>query len=79
MAACTRCSCRQPSRLQAAPEVHRQSAYRQFVGMPFDVRPFFAHMYHHPEDISRGIEWLQTTFIALSKLPGPAPKMTWDQ
>lgn len=55
------------------------SAYRQFVGMPFDVRPFFAHMYHHPEDISRGIEWLQTTFIALSKSPGPPPKMPWDQ
>lgn len=54
------------------------SAYRQFVGMPFDIRPLFEHVYHHPEDLPRAIEWLQTTFTALNKSPGPPPKMPWE-
>ena len=55
------------------------SAYRGFVGAPFDIRGLFEHTYHHSEDIPRAIDWLQSTFTALSKSPGPPPKMPWEQ
>ncbi|HWC20652.1 MAG TPA: glycosyltransferase family 39 protein [Terriglobales bacterium] len=54
------------------------SAYRQFVGIPFDVRTFFVHMYQHPEDLPQGVEWLQAAFTAVSKSPGQIPKLPWE-
>lgn len=55
------------------------SAYRYFLGTPIDMRGGFAHVYQHPEDIPRAIDWLQTAFTALSKSPGPVPKAPWEQ
>jgi len=54
------------------------SDYRQFAGAPLDIRRFFTHVFEHPEDLPRAIEWMQTTFVALSKSPGPPPKPPWE-
>ncbi|HVH86693.1 MAG TPA: glycosyltransferase family 39 protein [Terriglobales bacterium] len=55
------------------------SAYREFGGMPFDIRGFFIHVFQDPDDLPRAVEWIQTTFATQSKLPGPAPKPPWEQ
>ncbi len=55
------------------------SDYRYFLGTPIDMRGGFSHVYQHPEDIPRAIDWLQTAFTALSKSPGTVPKAPWEQ
>jgi hypothetical protein len=54
------------------------SAYRQFGGFPLDVRGFFSHVYQHPDDLPRALEWMQSTFTALSNSQGPPPKPPWQ-
>lgn len=54
------------------------SAFREFVGAPFDILSFFRHMNRHPEDLPRGPEWLQTAFTNMTKSPRPPPKLPWE-
>lgn len=53
--------------------------YREFGGMRFDVRSFFMHVYQDPDDLQRSVDWLFTTFAAMSKSPtAPFPKPPWE-
>lgn len=53
--------------------------YREFAGMRFDVRSFFMHVYQDPEDLQRSVDWLFSTFAAMSKSPtAPFPKPPWE-
>jgi hypothetical protein len=54
------------------------SAYREFGGFPLDIRSLFAHVFQHPDDLPRAMEWIQVTFATLSKSPGPPPKPPWQ-
>jgi dolichyl-phosphate-mannose-protein mannosyltransferase len=54
------------------------SAFRQFGGAPFDMQGLFTHVYRHPEDIPRVLEWMQATFTSMSKSSGPPPKPPWE-
>ena len=54
------------------------SAYRQFGGAPIDIRGFFTHVFQHPDDLPRAVEWMQATFTGLSKSQGPPPKPPWE-
>jgi dolichyl-phosphate-mannose-protein mannosyltransferase len=54
------------------------SAYRQFGGAPIDIRGYFAHVFQHPDDLPRAVEWMQATFTGLSKSQGPPPQPPWE-
>jgi hypothetical protein len=54
------------------------SAYRQFGGAPFDITDLFHHLYQHPGDLPRAMEWIEAAYTALSKSPGPPPKFPWE-
>ena len=54
------------------------SDFREFGGAPFDIRGFFTHVIHHPDDLPRAVEWMQSTFRSWSKSPGPPPKPPWQ-
>ena len=54
--------------------------YREFAGMRFDVRSLFMHVYKDPDDLQRSVNWMFTTFAAMSKSPtAPFPKPPWEQ
>jgi hypothetical protein len=53
--------------------------YRQFGGMPFDVRAFFSHEFQNPNDLPRDVDWLFAAFAELQKSPGPFPRPPWEQ
>ena len=54
--------------------------YREFGGMRFDVRTFFVHVYQDPDDLQRSVDWLFTTFAAMSKSPTALfPKPPWER
>ncbi|HEY4959511.1 MAG TPA: glycosyltransferase family 39 protein [Terriglobales bacterium] len=58
------------------------SAYREFVGGPFDVRGIFSHLYQHPDDLPRALEWMQALFSTMSKSKGPPPPpppLPWER
>ena len=55
------------------------SAFRQWAGAPFDLQGFFVHLNKHPEDLQRGLDWMQTSFQSMSKSAGPPPKLPWEQ
>lgn len=50
------------------------SAFRQFGGAPFDLQGLLRHLYQHPNDLPRAMEWME----AMSKSPGAAPKFPWE-
>ena len=50
------------------------SAFRQFAGAPFDLQGLLRHLYQHPNDLPRAMEWME----AMIKSPGPAPKFPWE-
>ena len=54
------------------------AAFRQFGGLFFDTQGFFGHLYRHPDDLPRAMEWMQAAYTAMSKSPGPAPKFPWE-
>jgi 4-amino-4-deoxy-L-arabinose transferase-like glycosyltransferase len=54
------------------------SAFREFGGAPFEIRGFFLHLYQHPDDLPRGLRWMQTAFSTWNKSPGPPPKPPWE-
>ena len=54
------------------------SAYREFGGAPVDIRSFFMHVFLHPDDLPRAVEWMQATFTALSKSQRPPPQPPWE-
>jgi hypothetical protein len=53
------------------------SAFREFAGAPFDILGFFIHINQHPDDLPRGVEWMQTTFSNWNKSQRP-PKPPWE-
>ncbi len=55
------------------------SAFREFGGAPFDIQGFFTHIYQHPDDLPRALEWMQTAFSSWNKSPGPPPKPPWER
>ena len=55
------------------------SAYREFAGAPFDIRSFYAHIIQHPEDLPRGLEWMQTRFTSWNKSQSPPPGTPWER
>jgi 4-amino-4-deoxy-L-arabinose transferase-like glycosyltransferase len=54
------------------------SAFRQFGGAQFDIQGLLSHLYQHPNDLPRAIEWMQAAYTAMSKSPGPPPKFPWE-
>jgi hypothetical protein len=54
------------------------SAFREIGGAPVDMQGFFMHIYQHPDDLPRALDWMQTTFTNWSKSPGPPPKPPWE-
>jgi len=54
------------------------SAFRQIAGMPFDGRSLFEHVYQHPQDLPRAMEWVQANFKSMGKPQGPPPKPPWE-
>lgn len=54
------------------------SAFRNFGGAPFDFQAFFVHLNQHPEDLPRGLEWMQNSFRSMSTSAGPPPKFPWE-
>jgi hypothetical protein len=52
------------------------SAYREFGGAPIDIRGYYTHVYQHPDDIPRAVEWMQAIFM--NKSAGPPPKPPWE-
>jgi 4-amino-4-deoxy-L-arabinose transferase-like glycosyltransferase len=54
------------------------SAFRQWAGAPFDLQSFFVHLNKHPEDLQRGIDWMQASFRSMSTSAGPPPKPPWE-
>ncbi|HEX2662084.1 MAG TPA: glycosyltransferase family 39 protein [Candidatus Acidoferrum sp.] len=55
------------------------SSFRQFAGAPFDIQGLFRHLYQHPNDLPRAMEWMQATYPSASKSPGPPPKFPWER
>ena len=55
------------------------SSFRQFRGALFDIPGLFHHLYEHPDDLSRAMEWMQAAYTAMSKSPGPPPKFPWER
>jgi hypothetical protein len=55
------------------------SSFRQFAGAPFDVQGLFHHLYQHPNDLPRAMEWMEATYSSPSKSPGPPPKFPWER
>ena len=55
------------------------SSFRQFAGAPFDIQGLFRHLYQHPNDLPRAMEWFAATYTSLSKSPGPPPKFPWER
>lgn len=55
------------------------SSFRQFAGAPFDIQGLFRHLYQHPNDLPRAMEWMQATYTSSSKSPGPPPKLPWER
>ena len=55
------------------------SSFRQFGGAPFDIQGLFRHLYQHPNDLPRAMEWFAATYTSLSKSPGPPPKFPWER
>lgn len=64
-----------PGRLGGPP---LPSAFRNLGGAPFDFQGFFVHLNQHPEDLPRGLEWLQNSFRSMTKSAGPPPKFPWE-
>jgi len=54
------------------------SAFRQWAGAPFDLQSFFVHLNRHPEDLRRGLDWMQSSFQSMSQSAGPPPKLPWE-
>jgi hypothetical protein len=54
------------------------SSFRQFGGAPFDFQGLFLHLYQHPNDLPRAMEWMAATYTSMSKPPGPPPKFPWE-
>jgi hypothetical protein len=54
------------------------SAFREFGGLSFDMKSFFARMNKHPEDLQRGFDWTTAAFTAASKSQAP-PKPPWER
>src|SRR5215467_1339435 len=54
------------------------AAFRQWAGAPFDIQSFFVHLNKHPEDLQRGVDWMQTAFQSMNKSAGPPPKPPWE-
>jgi hypothetical protein len=54
------------------------SAYRHFGGAPLDIRNFFTHVFQHPDDLPRAVQWMQDTYAASRKSPGPPPEPPWE-
>ncbi len=54
------------------------SAYRYLGGAPFDVVALFHHLYQHPDDLPRAMDWMQAAYTALSKSQGPPPRPPWE-
>ena len=54
------------------------SAFRQWAGAPFDLQSFFVHLNRHPEDLQRGVDWMQASFQSMSKSAGAPPKLPWE-
>ena len=55
------------------------SAFRELGGAPFDFPSFFRHLIQYPDDLPRGLEWIQTAFTSFNKSQGPPPKPPWDR
>jgi len=55
------------------------SSFRQFRGALFDVPSLFHHLYQHPDDLPRAMEWMQAAYTAMNKSPGPPPKFPWER
>lgn len=55
------------------------SEFRELGGAPFDVRGFFTHVYKHPEDIPRALDWLQNSFRSMGKPQGPPLQLPWEK
>lgn len=55
------------------------SAYREFAGARFETGGFLTHLFQHPEDLPRALEWLQVTFGNSTSSQGPLPKFPWNQ
>ena len=54
------------------------SSFRQFRGAPFDIQGLFHHLYQHPNDLPRAMEWFEATYASTGKSPGPPPKFPWE-
>lgn len=54
------------------------SAFRQFGGAPFDLQGLLRHLYQHPNDLPRAMEWMEAAYTSRSKSPGPPPKFPWE-
>jgi hypothetical protein len=54
------------------------ASFRQFGGVPFDITGLFHHLYQHPEDLPRAMEWMQA-YAVTSRSPGPVPKLPWER
>jgi len=49
------------------------SAFRQFAGLPFDLRSFFLNLNRHPEDIQHAIEEMQARFSPANRPQSQTP------
>ncbi|HVH73245.1 MAG TPA: hypothetical protein VNB49_19350, partial [Candidatus Dormibacteraeota bacterium] len=54
------------------------SAFREFGGAPFDIKGLFGHLYQHPDDLPRAMEWMMAAFSSMRESPGPPPKPPWE-
>jgi 4-amino-4-deoxy-L-arabinose transferase-like glycosyltransferase len=54
------------------------SSFRQFGGAPFDLQALLRHLYQHPNDLPRAVEWMEAAYTSMSKSPGPLPKFPWE-
>lgn len=55
------------------------SSFRQFASAPFDIQGLFRHLYQHPNDLPRAMEWMEVTYPSPTKSPGPPPKFPWER
>jgi hypothetical protein len=55
------------------------SSFRQFRGARFDIPALFHHLYQHPDDLPRAMEWMQAAYPTMSKSPGLPPKFPWER
>jgi len=47
------------------------SAFRQFVGAPFDVRVYHLDVFHHPEKLPQAIEEMQDKIRFFEQIRNP--------